>query len=147
MRCEKLLPDWIIIFLNKSKSIFEKKTKKLYSEFMSHEPFHRVPAGMKYSTSLTEYYHFNCCMISLHLVSHLNDVVYSTKVIRNHQGWGQFHFFNSIPIPLFSIPIPILIPLLTISFNSNSNSNSGYFNSNSNSNSGDFRSRQSQFQK
>ena len=33
-------------------------------------------------------------------------------------GWGQFHFFNSIPIPLFSIPIP----LLRISFNSNSNS-------------------------
>ena len=45
-------------------------------------------------------------------------------------------FFNSIPIPLFSIPIPI--PLLTISFNSNSNSNSGNFNSNSNS--GDFKS-------
>ena len=43
------------------------------------------------------------------------------------QVWGQFHFFNSIPIPvpLFSIPIPI--PLLTISFNSNSR----YFNSNS----------------
>ena len=63
------------------------------------------------------------------------------------QGWGQFHFFNSIPIPipLFSIPIPI--PPLTISFNSNSNSNSGYFNSNSNSNSGDFKSRQSQFWK
>ena len=55
------------------------------------------------------------------------------------QGWGQFRFFNSIPIPLFSIPIPI--PLLTISFNSNSNSRD------SNSNSGDFRSRQSQFQK
>ena len=55
------------------------------------------------------------------------------------QGWGQFHFFNSIPIPipLFSIPIPI--PLLPISFNSNSNSNSGDFNSNSNSNSGDFK--------
>ena len=63
------------------------------------------------------------------------------------QGWGQFHFFNSIPIPipLFSIPIPI--PLLTISFNSNSNSNSGDFNSNSDSNSGDFKSRKSQFQK
>ena len=63
------------------------------------------------------------------------------------QGWGQFHFFNSIPIPIqvFSIPIPIPIPLLTISFNSNSNSNSGDFNSNSNS--GDFKSRQSQFQK
>ena len=62
-----------------------------------------------------------------------------------NQGWGQFHFFNSIPIPipLFSIPIPI--PLLTISFNSNSNSNSGDFNSNSNS--GDFKSRQSQFWK
>ena len=59
------------------------------------------------------------------------------------QGWGQFHFFNSIPIPipLFSIPIPPL----TISFNSNSNSNSGDFNSNSNS--GDFKSRQSQFWK
>ena len=63
------------------------------------------------------------------------------------QGWGQFHFFNSIPIPLFSIPIPIPIPLLTISFNSNSNSNSGDFNSNSNSNSRDFKSRQYQFQK
>ena len=63
------------------------------------------------------------------------------------QGWGQFHFFNSIPIPIpvFSIPIPI--PLLTISFNSNSNSNYGDFNSNSNSNSRDFKSRQSQFQK
>ena len=64
-----------------------------------------------------------------------------------NQGWGQFHFFNSIPIPipLFSIPIP----LLTISFNSNSNSNSNSrdFNSNSNSNSRDFKSRQSQFQK
>ena len=58
------------------------------------------------------------------------------------QGWGQFHFFNSIPIPipLFSIPIPIPIPLLTKSFNSNSNSNSGHFNSNSNSNSGEFKS-------
>ena len=64
-----------------------------------------------------------------------------------NQGWGQFHFFNSIPIPipLFSIPIPIPIPLLTISFNSNSNSRD--FNSNSNSNSRDFKSRQSQFQK
>ena len=64
-----------------------------------------------------------------------------------NQGWGQFHFFNSIPIPipLFSIPIPIPIPLFIISFNSNSNSNSGDFNSNSNS--GDFRSRQSQFWK
>ena len=53
----------------------------------------------------------------------------------NWQGWGQFPFFNSIPIPipLFSIPIPIPIPLLTISFNSNSNSNSKHFNSNSNS--------------
>ena len=50
------------------------------------------------------------------------------------QGWGQFHFFNSIPIPLFSISIPI--PLLPISFNSNSNSNSGHFNSNS----GEFKS-------
>ena len=61
----------------------------------------------------------------------------------HYHGWGQFHFFNSIPItiPLFSIPIPI--PLLTISFNSNSNS--GDFNSNSNS--GDFKSRQSQFWK
>ena len=56
-------------------------------------------------------------------------------------------FFNSIPIPLFSIPIPI--PLLAKSFNSNSNSrdfnsnsNSRDFNSNSNSNSGDFKSRQ-----
>ena len=70
------------------------------------------------------------------------------QVLWHHvQGWGQFHFFNSIPIPipLFSIPIPI--PPLTISFNSNSNSNSGYFNSNSNSNSGDFKSRQSQFWK
>ena len=54
----------------------------------------------------------------------------------DRQGWGQFHFFNSIPNPLFSIPIPIL--LLTISFNSNSNS--GDFNSNSNSNSGNFKS-------
>ena len=63
------------------------------------------------------------------------------------QGWGQFHFFNSIPIPipLFSIPIPIPIPLLTKSFNSNSNS--GDFNSNSNSNSGFLKSRQSQFWK
>ena len=50
------------------------------------------------------------------------------------QGWGQFHFFNSIPILLFPIPIPI--PLLTISFNSNS----GDFNSNFNSNSGEFKS-------
>ena len=53
----------------------------------------------------------------------------------SNQGWGQFHFFNSIPIPLLAIPIP----LLTIS----SNSNSG----DSNSNSGDFKSRKSQFQK
>ena len=60
---------------------------------------------------------------------------------RLDQGWGQFHFFNSIPIPipLFSIPIPI--PLLTIGFNSNSNSGD------STSNSGDFKSRKSQFQK
>ena len=60
------------------------------------------------------------------------------KIRIYRQGWGQFHFFNSIPIPipLFSIPIP----LLTISFNSNSNSNSRDFNSNSNSNSGDFKS-------
>ena len=67
------------------------------------------------------------------------------------QGWGQFHFFNSIPIPILLFSIPIPIPLLTISFNSNfnsnSNSNSGDFNSNSNSNSRDFKSRQSQFQK
>ena len=63
-----------------------------------------------------------------------------------NQGWGQFHFFNSIPIPipLFSIPIPIPIPQLTISFNSNSNSNSGHFNSNSNSG---WIQIQSQFQK
>ena len=77
-------------------------------------------------------------------------IMIQTEVwITSHQGWGQFHFFNSIPIPipLFSIPIPILIPLLTISFNSNSNSNSRDFNSNSNSNSGDFKSRQSQFWK
>ena len=55
-----------------------------------------------------------------------------SKAPRHEQGWGQFHFFNSIPIPipLFSIPIPI--PLLPISFNSNSNSNSGHSNSNSN---------------
>ena len=56
----------------------------------------------------------------------------SVPLLLGHpQGWSQFHFFNSIPIPLFSIPIPI--PLLPISFNSNSNS--GHFNSNSNSNS------------
>ena len=67
------------------------------------------------------------------------------KVLSAKQGWGQFHFFNSIPIPipLFSIPIPI--PLLTKSFNSNSNSRD--FNANSNSNSGDFKSRQYQFWK
>ena len=71
-------------------------------------------------------------------------VVCSTDAYMRHsQGWGQFHFFNSIPIPLFSIPNPIPIPLLTISFNSNS----GDFNSNSNSNSGDFKSRQSYFWK
>ena len=58
------------------------------------------------------------------------------KTLCRYQGWGQFHFFNSIPIPipLFSIPIPI--PLLPISFNSNSNSRDFY----SNSNSGDFKS-------
>ena len=69
--------------------------------------------------------------------------------IGHTQGWGQFHFLNSIPIPipLFSIPIPIPIPLLAISFNSNSNSNSRDFNSNSNSNSGDLKSRQAQFEK
>ena len=61
----------------------------------------------------------------------------------NGQGWGKFHFFNSIPIPILLFSIPIPIPLLTISFNSNSNS--GDFNSNSNSR--DFKSRQSQFQK
>ena len=60
-------------------------------------------------------------------------------------GLGSIPFFNSIPIPLFSIPIPIPIPLLTITFNSNSNS--GDFHSNSNSNSGDLKSRKSQFQK
>ena len=58
---------------------------------------------------------------------------YTCAILPIHQGWGQFHFFNSIPIPLFPIPIPIPIPLLTISFNSNSNSNSRDFNSNSNS--------------
>ena len=66
-----------------------------------------------------------------------NGISYTGK-----QGWGQFRFFNSIPIPipLFPIPIPIPIPLLTISFNSNSNSNSRHFNSNSNSNSGELKS-------
>ena len=84
----------------------------------------------------------------------------------SHQGWGQFHFFNSIPIPipLFSIPIPILRLAISFNsnsnsrdFNSNSNSNSGIpipipeisnpGKSNSNSNSGDFKSRQSHFWK
>ena len=59
---------------------------------------------------------------------YLGRIIY---VFFSNQGWGQFRFFNSIPIPLFSIPIPIPIPLLIISFNSNSNS--GDFNSNSNS--------------
>ena len=57
---------------------------------------------------------------------------FASKGSIDNQGWGQFQFFNSIPIPLFSIPIPI--PLLPISFNSNS----GHFNSNSNS--GEFKS-------
>ena len=57
------------------------------------------------------------------------------------QGWGQFHFFNSVPIPilLFSIPIPILP--LTISFNSNSISNVRDFNSNSGDSKSNLKSR------
>ena len=72
-------------------------------------------------------------IISYRYKSGQNPMYYINGLVEDcSQGWGQFHFFNSIPIPVFSIPIPI--PLLTISFNSNSNS--GDFNSNSNSNSG-----------
>ena len=65
--------------------------------------------------------------------------VFDILRLRQNKGWGQFHFFNSfpVPIPLFSIPNPI--PLLTISSNSNFRD--------SNSNSGDLKSRQSQFWK
>ena len=72
------------------------------------------------------------CIISYPLVNSNWSYSLETPNLGLNQGWGQFHFFNSIPIPLFSIPIPI--PLLPISFNSNSNS--GHFNSNS----GEFKS-------
>ena len=48
-----------------------------------------------------------------------NCALYWQHSCHHWQCWGQFHFFNSIPIPIFSIPIPtpqqVSIPIPGIS--------------------------------